>query len=437
MTALTRRGSGFSATRVARTRVRSVHGEARQEIADAPDVAVDYAETPAASFTEEARRIAAMPFDLTRAPLVRMAVRKLADGEYGWVVVLHHLVCDGWSMPILVRELVAFYEDARAGRASELTPLRLQYKDFATWQLALVADAAIEPHRRFWHGVFATAPPRLRLPFESPRGNAEDQRADRVAVRIDAARTAMLGELGRRHDASVFMTLLALVEGLLFRYAGERDVTVGTVTAGRVHPDLEGQIGFYVNTLALRSTLDPGEPFSRFLERLSGSTLEAFDHQVYPFDRLVDELDLPTDGGFPLFDVMVVLQNNETAEVRLPDLAIRTVDLPPLASKFDLSFHFAETESGLDLTLEFRRGRFERAQIDRVAASFLQLVDAVLADPTRRSKHCRAGRCRTPETIAVVSTFTAEPSRKLAFWMERPVPARIASPRSTRCFSSS
>jgi amino acid adenylation domain-containing protein/FkbH-like protein/FkbM family methyltransferase len=401
---------------------RSVRGEPRQSVVDAPPVAVDIADGDEGLFIDEAMRLAAVPFDLERAPLVRMAVRRFGGGRFGWVIVLHHIICDGWSMPILVRELVALYEDARVGRASRLRRLPLQYRDYAAWQQALADDAAMDAHRRFWHELFASPPTRPRLPFESATAGTDDVAAARVVERLGPEITSRLRTLGAEHGASLFMTLLALVKVLLARYTDELDVTVGTVTAGRIHPALEEQIGFYVNTLALRSTLDADEPFTRFLARLGASTLEAFDHQAYPFDRLVDDLDFPSDGRFPLFDVMVVLQNNDTAELRLPGLAIEAVDLPATASKFDLSFHFAESAGGLELTLEYRVGRFEAAgAVTRVASEFVRLATAVLDAPDQRLDLLpRPADAVRRHTIAVAATFTAEPLEEpLAFWMDR------------------
>lgn len=404
-----------------RTAFRVVNGEPRQFIADAPDTRIDVDTCDVAAFEAEAARIAGLPFDLTHAPLVRMAVRHFSPTSFGWVIVMHHIVCDGWSMPILVRELVAFYEDACAKRASRMAPLRRQYKDFAAWQRSLVDDDTIEPHRQFWRGMFPAPPPRIRLPFDAATTSADDAVVDRVVVPIDATLTSALTDIARQHNASLFIALLALVNALLYRYTGQRDLTVGTVTAGRIHPDVEKQIGFYVNTLALRTTVDADESFAAFLDRVRDRTLESFDHQVYPFDRLVEDLDVPADGRFPVFDVMVVLQNNETAELRLPGITLQSVTLPPTGSKFDLSFHFAETAGAIELTLEFRADRFDRAPVDRMGAEFLRLVNAVLATPTvsLSALPLPAGATRE-QTIAVASTFTAEPIEEpLAFWMSR------------------
>jgi amino acid adenylation domain-containing protein/FkbH-like protein/FkbM family methyltransferase len=412
-----------------RTCFQVVDGEPRQEIAQDLDIHLDVAEAAHETFREEAIRIATEPFYLDRPPLIRMAVRRLAENKVGWIVVMHHIVCDGWSMPILVRELVARYEDAKLGRPSREPPLRVQYKDFAAWQRALVDDIAIEPHRAFWLDLFASPPPRVELPFDARPQTSAHALVDRVTLVIDTASTERLRGLGHQHGASLFMTLLALVKALLFRYTGQTDLTVGTVTAGRIHPDVESQIGFYVNTLAIRASLNAASSFDEFLEQIRDRTLEAFDHQAYPFDCLVDDLDIPADGRFPLFDVMVVLQNNETAELQLPGLSLEPVELPSSGNKFDLSFHFAESAEALELTLEFRADRFPIESVERMGAEFSRLVKAILDDSTQSLEALPLpANAVEMQTLAVVSSFTAEPiDEPLAFWMARlALPTRLA-----------
>lgn len=402
-----------------RTAFREVGGEPRQWIAEAPAVSVDVADLPAEAFAAEAARLAAEPFDLRTPPLVRMAVRRFGPDAFGWIVVMHHIVCDGWSIPLLVRELATAYADAQASRPTEWTPLRVQYKDYAGWMARLLDEGALDAQRAYWRAVFPSAPPRLALPFDTGARSGNPQSPERVIVILDAVTTQALVSLGRAHHASLFMTLTATVQTLLYQYTGQTDLTIGTVTAGRIHPDTEPQIGFYVNTLALRTTLDPAASFTSTLGHVRERAIEAFDHQAYPFDRLVDEVDLPADGRFPLFDVLIVLQNNVRADLTLPGVSLTPVALPATGDKFDLTFHFAELAGTLELTLEFRAARYPRAAVTAMAGEFSRLVSAILAAPTQSLETLpRPDGAVREHTIAIASTFTAEPIEEvLSFWM--------------------
>ncbi len=372
---------------VLRTRIVTMDGEPRQEIVAGVRVSIACgdltgAEDPAGAFAREAEAVARMPFDLGTAPLLRVTLSRLGPARHGLVVVLHHLVADGWSLPILMREVMAFYADARRGRPSALPALGLQYADYAVWHRDLVEQGRVDVHRAFWHREFAQPAPPLDLPTDFPRPVEPSSRGAEVRHRFDQELTAGLQQLGRAAGASLFMTLLACVKVLLYRYSGQRDVTVGSPIAGRVRPELADQIGFYVNMLPLRTALRPNEPFDALLVRLARKTGEALEHEIYPFDQLVHELHLDRQSGrSPLFDVVLVVENSGDAALEFEGLTVRPVDLPRQSSKFDLTLHFVEGDDRLDLIVEYSTDLFERPRIVRLAQHLEQLARAVVASP--------------------------------------------------------
>ncbi|MET0396317.1 MAG: non-ribosomal peptide synthase/polyketide synthase, partial [Longimicrobiaceae bacterium] len=328
---------------------------------------------------------AARPFDLAAGPLLRaLAVRLETDG---WVLllVMHHVVADGWSMGVLVRELSALYDALSDGRAAGLPALPVQYADFAAWQRAWLTGEALEARLAFWREKLADAPPLLELPTDRPRPQVQDARGGSVGVHLPAEVSRELRALARREGATAFMALLAACQLLLARYAGVEDVSVGTPIAGRTRLETEGLIGFFVNTLVLRTDLS-GEPsFRALLGRVREATLGAYQHQEIPFERLVEELAPErTLAHPPLFQAMFALQNNERGELRMGP-----VEVEPLAAggaemaKYDLTLELGEDERGFAGSLAYRAGLWDRATMERMAGHFARLVAAVVADAGR------------------------------------------------------
>ncbi|WP_400193667.1 amino acid adenylation domain-containing protein [Hymenobacter sp. B81] len=324
-------------------------------------------------------------FDLARGPLLRTRLIQLADQQFVLVLVLHHLVADGWSADILIGDLFAYYRAAQHSVAAELAPLALQYKDFAVWHNQELSGARAEQLRAYWTSQFADAVPVLELPTDFARPARRSQRGAALEIEIDAATTAGLKQLSARRGATLFMGLLASVKALLYRYTGQQDLVVGTVVSGRDHSDLEEQIGFYVNTLALRTRFDAAASFEQLLDQVKDNTLAAFEHQAYPFDQLVDDLSIGRElSRSPLFDVLVVLQNNgggDDAFAGLPELRIAGADVAQEYSKFDLTVEAWENAAGtLTVALEYSTDLFTPARIGRMAGHYTQLLRAIVAD---------------------------------------------------------
>ncbi|HEV2735037.1 MAG TPA: condensation domain-containing protein, partial [Longimicrobiaceae bacterium] len=330
---------------------------------------------------------AARPFDLAAGPLLRVCAVRLDEAEWGVLFTLHHIVSDGWSTGVLIREVSAFYDAFSEGRDPALPELAVQYADYAAWQRAWLAGEILEAKLGYWRDRLADAPPLLELPTDRPRPQVQDPRGGVVGVRLSADVERGLRALSRREGATVFMTLLAAWQLLLARYAGVEDVSVGTPIAGRTRLETEPLIGFFVNTLVLRTDFS-GEPtFRELLGRVRETTLGAYQHQEIPFERLVEELAPERSlAHSPLFQVMFVLQNNERRGLRIGEL-----EMEPLAdggdeeiARFDLTLGLAEDERGFAGSLSYRPELWERATMRRMREHLEVLLEGMSADPGRR-----------------------------------------------------
>ena len=287
------------------------------------------------------------PFALDEPPLVRAAIVQTRPDEYTILMVLHHIIADGWSIKLLEEEFSFYYHAFESRDGRELPALEIQYKDVAYWQLEQLEGGALDEDREFWLSQFSGTPPVLDLPTDFPRPAIKTYRGSTVSFTLDEGMTAQLTRFCEEQQVSLFMGLNAVLNVLLFRYTGQRDLVVGTPIAGRNHPQTEDQVGFYVNTLPLRMRIDPEECFVDFVQRVKSLTLQAFDHQQFPFDLLVELLDLPRDlGRSPLFDVLVTMQNIDHTGLHSSERDQKyqvqaQEDINNNTTKFDLQWNFA------------------------------------------------------------------------------------------------
>ncbi|MEA2694508.1 MAG: hypothetical protein QOJ16_3895, partial [Acidobacteriota bacterium] len=296
----------------------------------------------------------------------------------------HHIVCDGWSMGVLVREIAALYATALAGRPSPLPDLPWQYADFALWQRQLLAGPEVERQLAWWRERLAGAPEALALPTDRPRPVVQSFRGGREAVILPAALAAAVERRSQEAGATPFMTLLAAFQALLSRWSGQEDVTVGSPIAGRRRPEVEGLIGFFVNTLALRLDLSGRPAFRDLLSRVRELAVAAYEHQDLPFERLVEALRPERQlARSPLFQVMFALQNAPAAPLSLPGLDLAVVPVELGVARFDLTFALREGEGRLAGGIEYNRDLFDPPTVARLARHFETLLAAALADPGR------------------------------------------------------
>ncbi|MBZ4423327.1 non-ribosomal peptide synthetase, partial [Myxococcus sp. RHSTA-1-4] len=329
-----------------------------------------------------AMREAAIPFDLGTGPLLRACLLRLAPEEHVLVVVMHHIVSDGWSMGVLVREMEALYAAFSEGRSPELPALPVQYADYAVWQRRWLSGETLEAQLGWWKERLAGAPPHLERPTDKPRPAVLSHQGGTVPVRLPRKLGDALTALAQREGATPFMVLLAAFQVLLSRYSGQTDVLVGSPIAGRRYAETEGLIGFFVNTLALRAQVRPGATFREMLAQVRETTLGSYAHQDVPFEKLVEELRLERDlSRPPLFQVLFALQNAPRAEARKSRLTLRQVEVENPTNRFELELNLAQSAEGYEGVLGYNSGLFESATAQRMAEHFRSLVEALVSRP--------------------------------------------------------
>ncbi len=380
---------------VLRTRFPEVAGEPVQVVeppAPLPLWRVDLGALPPPAAAAEAERLAAAEarrgFDLVRAPLLRATLVRLARDRHHLLVNTHHIVSDGWSLGLFAAELRGGYRRARAGGRPVPPPLPVQYADFAAWQREWLRGVALARLLAAWRERLAGAPFALELPTDRPRPPVQSYRGAQRRLALPAALAAQLTDLCRRHGTTPFMGLLAVWAALLARWSGQEELLVASPIANRTRPEIEGLIGLFVNTLALRCDLCGDPSFGALLARLREVTLEAYAGQDLPFEKLVEELQPERDlSRNPLVQVLLVLHNGPL-DAPAPEsdggpFARAPEDLPTGTAKFELSLALWPGEEGLAGVLEYGTDLFDATTAERLAGQFRALLAAVLHDPER------------------------------------------------------
>jgi len=322
-------------------------------------------------------------FDLTKDALLKIELLQLGYSEYILLFNMHHIISDGWSMDNLFKELNILYQAANTGEAANLPPLRIQYKDYAAWQHQLLSDSEqMADLRTYWQEQLANLTT-LELPTDFPRPTVKTYEGAHLTHTFSTDILNQLEAVSRANGATLFMTLTAMVKVLLYRYSGQEDIVIGTPSAGRNHPDLHDQIGYYINTVALRDQLERNDSFTDTLTKVKQTALAAFERELYPFDQLVEEIVLDRDvSRSPIFDIMLVLQNNEQIELNIKDAAINILPRAFDISKFDFVFSFIKVPEGLELSLEYSTDLFKAETIGRMVQHLEILAKNILADPS-------------------------------------------------------
>jgi amino acid adenylation domain-containing protein len=337
----------------------------------------------------EARRVATeesqRPFDLSAGPLLRASVLRLREQEHVLLCTMHHIISDGWSMGVLIRELTTLYEAYAQGQPSPLQELPIQYADYAHWQREWLQGEVLEQQLSYWKQQLAGAPAVLELPTDYPRPAVQTFRGAHQSLTLPVELTTGLKALTQREGVTLFMTLLAAFQTLLWRYSGQEDIVVSTGIANRNRAETEPLIGFFVNTLVLRTNLSGDPTFAELLERVREVTLGAYAHQDVPFELLVEALAPERDARYtPLFQVMLVLQNARLAEeAKLEGLQISRVGGESGTAKFDLTLFVEERGEELGLVLEYNTDLFAPRTIEQMLHSFRRLVEGIVTQPER------------------------------------------------------
>ncbi len=347
---------------------------------------IELHQLPEAMRRERAEKLVAeeavRPFDLERGSLLRTTLLKLAEREHLLLITMHHIISDGWSTGILIEELSALYGAFVEGKRSPLPELPFQYADFSEWQHEAMRGEELAQSIDYWRDRLAGELPLLQLPFDRPRHLALTDRGGAVNRQLSKELTEQLKEVGRKEQATLFMTLLAAYQVFLSRYSGQEDVLVGSPIAGRYLQEVEPLIGFFVNNLVLRGNLANNPSFEEFLVQVRLTALQAYRHQEVPFEKLVQELQPERHMNVsPLFQTMFTL-NSPLAKFELPGLSMRLLEQETRAAKYDLLLEMVEAEDGLVCKWEYKTDLFDRETIERMASNFEVLLQGIVHDPS-------------------------------------------------------
>ncbi|WP_172632002.1 amino acid adenylation domain-containing protein [Dictyobacter arantiisoli] len=327
------------------------------------------------------RQEAEQPFDLKQGPLLRCWLLRLAQQEHILLLTMHHIVSDGWSMGVLVREITELYHAFRAGKPSPLPPLPIQYADYASWQRSWLQGDALEAQLRYWTHQLNDAHA-LQLSTDFSRSSTLSYRGARYGLPVNTELAQQLRQLSQQEGVTLFMTLLAAFQILLYRLSGDEDIVVGTDTANRSHLETEGIIGFFINLLALRTNLQDHPSFIHLLQRVREMVLGAYAHQELPFETIVEHLRLPRTGNHtPLVNVLFVLQNVPHSESELADIVVRPVEQEAVHSKFDLALFVTEDSQGLYCTANYSTDLFKRETIEMIMQRYHTLLHSIVNQP--------------------------------------------------------
>ncbi|MCK4257327.1 MAG: SDR family NAD(P)-dependent oxidoreductase [Halanaerobiales bacterium] len=353
-------------------------GKIIQKVNQEVDFTVNYFEAKEAEI-ENLNKNFVRPFDLSKAPLFRVNLLKV-DDKYLLMMDLHHIIFDGVSQNILFREFLALY------KGEKLLELKLQYRDFATWQYELLNSDKIKPQKEYWLETFSGEIPKLSMPTDHPRPKILDFKGNSIRFTVDPELTGKLNELIKAQGITMFMLILAAYNVLLGKYANQEDVIVGVTMTGRHHSDLENIIGMFVNTMPLRNYPIKAKTFSEFLADLKENTLKAYENQDYPLEMLVDNLKLVHDPGRnPLFDVVFNLNNQrregEFADIELDGLTLKMYEHEQSTAIFDLSLDGVELGGKIEFEIEYRTSLFKKETIDQFAKDLLKILEIVVDEP--------------------------------------------------------
>jgi amino acid adenylation domain-containing protein len=329
----------------------------------------------------EARR----PFDLQAGPLMRVTLLRLSAQEHVLVLNMHHIVSDEWSTGVLTREVTALYEAFAGRKPARLPELPVQYADYATWQRERLRGEMLKVELGYWKAQLEGVPTVLDLPTDRPRPPHQTYRGDTLGLSLSQDLTDALKSLGQVEECTLFMTLLAAFGVMLHRYTGQEDILVGAPIANRNRAEIEGLIGFFANTLVLRTRMEGNPSFLDVLRQVRETTLDAYVHQDVPFEMLVDTLQPQRDlSRSPLFQVMLVVQNAPMEPLEMPGLTFSPLEASSGAAKFDLTLSMVETEQGLMGGLEYSTDLFDTTTIERMVGHLETLLESIVAHPAQR-----------------------------------------------------
>ncbi|MBE8998848.1 non-ribosomal peptide synthase/polyketide synthase [Nostoc sp. LEGE 12447] len=375
-----------------RTNFITVDGQATQIIQTETNWTVSIVDLKHLSTTEQeiasqqlVQQQAIQPFELATQALVRATLVVLSETEHILLMCIHHIVSDGWSIGLFLQELAALYNAYSQGKSSTLAPLPIQYADFALWQRQWLQGEVLQRQLSYWQQKLASAPALLSLPTDRPRPSVQTYQGTHQEFALSEELTGKLAKLSQEQGVTLFMTLLAAFDTLLYRYTGTEDILVGSPIANRDRSEIEGLIGFFVNTLVMRTDLSGNPSFSELLGRVREMAMEAYSHQHLPFEMLVEALQPERDlSHSPLFQVMFVLQNAPTSGLELTGLTVSSLPIKGTTSRFDLTLIMQNSPTGLIGVWEYNTDLFDASTIERMTGHFVTLLEGIIANPEER-----------------------------------------------------
>ena len=390
-----------------RTTFRTMDGEPVQAIAPSLHLPLPLVNLQELPVEQEVQRLLTeefqQPFHLSSGPLLRVKLLQLAEAEHVLLLTMHHIVADGWSVGVLIRELGTLYTAFTTGKPSPLADLPIQYADFTLWQREWLQGEVLATQMTYWQQQLDGASIDLELPTDRPRLALPTFQGARQFLLLPVELSEALSTLSAGEGVTLFMTLLAAFQTLLYRYTGQEDILIGSPIANRNRSEIEGLIGFFVNSLVLRTDLSGNPPFRELLARVREVTLGAYAHQDLPFEKLVEELQPERDlSRNPLFQVVFALQNAPLEVLELPGLTLSPLSFDPGTARFDLEFHLLECLGSLGVVVTYSTALFDTVTITRMLDNFQGLLESIVADPDRR--------------LANLSVLTATERHQLLVW---------------------
>ena len=328
-------------------------------------------------------------FDLEKGPLLSAVLVHVKEGQYIFHYNMHHIIGDGWSMNILLKDTLAFYQSFKSQEIDKVPNLAIQYKDFAVWQAKRIENNEFEKYKKYWIDQLEGNLPLLDLPTNLNRPALKTNKGKILETALSKSLSSKLNQFTKDNDGTLFITLLALWNILLYKYTGQSDIIIGSPVAGREHFDLENQIGFYVNTVALRNKIDPEQSFQQYYQALKEKTFSDLSHQLYPFDLLISQLNLSRDTSrSAIFDMMLALQNTgKKSTVELSDTwSGKVYDKGESMTKFDVEINFTEVGSSLMLNVNYNTDVYEKQLIEQLMTHFSQVVENCLESTRSKIK---------------------------------------------------
>ena len=354
---------------------------------------IDYKEfttykKPEQEFHFHIDRMANKAFDLEKGPLLRACLFPTTDRGPILLLNMHHLISDGWSLEVLAHDVFTHYKNFNQKGSHQLSPLKIQFKDFVIWQNAQENSHLFDAHESYWLTQFKDPVPKLTLNISKRRPSIKTYNGGQIVRELEPSRLDLLNRLCRDTKTSLYMNFLSIIGILFYKYSYEKDLVIGSPVSGRIHPDLENQIGCYINTIAIRLKIELKASYKSLLEGVKQLVLDAYEHQVYPFDLLVDKLQLPRDlSRNPLFDVTVtMIQNTQNTKDYLTlhngQEAFKRLELGATKTKMDLMFHFDMDHESPYSSITYNKDLFEKSDIEDLYDDFMKLLTLIAEDPS-------------------------------------------------------